>query len=200
MTSGAGGEVYIADGDGVVVLSRGGGLRRLAATHKYVALGYDDVGDEVWALRDDGAVDIFCRRYGFGRYSRTDLAPDGFVNLGGLYLVAGRKLYDVNGDDGQSRHVRMCLRSVPRLRYGPLRPVDLVFSAQASQINAVLAVNASGVAGLRPCLLRSMAVDGVLAGPVRVPLPRRIARAVNICLEGIVSGDFVFDSFIFSYE
>lgn len=200
MTSGPGGEVYIADGDGVVVLSRGGGLRRLAAAHKYVALGYDEVGDEVWALRDDGSVDIFCRRYGFGRYSRTDLAPDGFVNLGGLYFVAGRKLYDVNGDDGQSRHVRMCLRSVPRLRYGPLRPVDLVFTAQASQINAGLAVNASGVAGLRPCLLRSMAVDGVLAGPVRVPLPRRIARAVDICLEGIVSGDFVFDSFTFSYE
>lgn len=153
--------------DGMVVLSRGGGLRRLAATHTYVAIGYDDVGDEVWALRDDGIVDVFCRRHGFGRYSRTDLSPDGFINLGSLWLVAGRKLYDVNGDDGQSRHVRLCLRCVPRLRYGPLRPVDLVFNAQASRINAVLAVNAPGVAGLRPCLLRSMAVDGVLAGPVR---------------------------------
>ena len=60
------GEVYMA-GNGISCLSRNGAVRRLSYSDEYVAVGYDGVRDELWALRREGKADVYCRRFDYGR-------------------------------------------------------------------------------------------------------------------------------------
>lgn len=192
------GEVYVA-GNGISCLSRNGAVRRLSYSDEYVAVGYDGVRDELWALRREGKADVYCRRFDYGRFEYPSLSAEGFMHLGSLYLLAGRKIYDTAVEMPGAVDVRLRLIAKPSDRYGMVRAHRVHMAAQGSTIEGSLSVQGRSVTGLRPWLIRRAQLRGVLAGPVVMNLVSREVRSVEISLDARVSDDFVFDSFTLLY-
>ncbi len=193
--NGSDGEIYVADGD-LRRISRTGRTESMSGDCGYAGCCYDAGRGELWVLRGDGRMDVYCKNYGWGYYT-TDVARcETMKDLCGPFMICGDKVYDVCGKEtGRATHVllNVKVRLNDEYRAEPVR--CLYASLQTGSVLGTITVNGTGPGDLRPWLVRRARVSGCVAGPVAMYLLCRRARALAVEFEGEVSEDFVFDGF-----
>ncbi len=181
-----------------VALSPRGVVKAVAPAADYVALAYDAPRAELWAVKDNGSVDVFSS---WGAYVRTECGYTAVVRASGEY-------YGVHADgldrialvgDASTVPVEYTDSFSPRGRRA-FRLVSVCADISAASVAGSLAVWASDGAGWP----RRMFLARRMAGALKSPLMARVygapARSLSLMFEGVVDSTAVLRSFRLSGE
>jgi len=179
----------------IVEITPTGRIRTFADNSAYIALAWDSVNDELWALRSDRTCDIFCSRFHWQRFTRDDCSVSGFRPFsGGLCAVSesldfvgielpDRKTVEISGRCTTDKH-RLCT------------PGQFIVNISGSGINASFDVWDCGISGHGKWPLLSAAIRGDIHSPLRFNYIGRPARSLDLNLTASVNPDFTYHSFL----
>lgn len=173
----------------IIRIDARGAVAPFEATEKYIAVGYNALHDELTALRRNAPAVVFAGGSTAFAAVRDTFNADTLVAADGeLFGMNGEGLIIFTRETAGATAIEACRTFVPR-GYTLANVRSVRADMQASEFDGTVSIEGLNTGALRPWDVRTFAVRGSVAGPVRIRLITRPLRALRVRIAGTASAD-----------